>query len=195
MTPQENGTQSHSDPQNAGAPNGDALPPNATSAEAADKRVAELEALVKEKEAKYVYLYAEFENAKKRAIKERSDLIKYGWENVARELLQVVDNLERAVEHMPAGVDANFASGLRMIVSQFKGAMQKQGVEEVPSLSQTFDPNLHEAVGQEASTQHSEGTVSKELSKGYTLYGRLLRPARVLISSGSGSTGPSLAQN
>jgi molecular chaperone GrpE len=63
--------------------------------------------------------------------------------------------------------------------------MQKQGVEEVGSLAKSFDPNLHEAVGQEPSADHPEGMISKELSKGYTLYGRLLRPARVLISSGT----------
>ena len=151
-----------------------------------EKRITELEAQVKEKEGKYLYLYAEFENAKKRAIKERSDLIKFGWENVARDLLQVVDNLDRAVEHMPAGTDTNFAAGLKMITTQFKSAMQKQGVEEVSSIAKPFDPNLHEAVGQEPSEQ-PEGSISKELSKGYTLHGRLLRPARVVVSSGTGA--------
>jgi molecular chaperone GrpE len=149
-----------------------------------EARIADLEAQVKEKEGKYLYLYAEFENAKKRAIKERSDLIKFGWENVARDLLQVVDNLDRAVEHIPAGTDANFAAGLKMIATQFKSAMQKQGVEEVSSIAKPFDPNLHEAVGQEPSEQ-PEGSISKELSKGYTLHGRLLRPARVVVSSGT----------
>lgn len=157
-----------------------------TPTSALEKRVAELEAQVKEKEGKYLYLYADFENSKKRAIKERSDLIKYGWENVARDLLQVVDNLDRAVEHIPTGTDANFAAGLKMIATQFKAAMQKQGVEEVSSVAKPFDPNLHEAVGQEPSEQ-PEGSISKELSKGYTLHGRLLRPARVLVSSGQGA--------
>jgi molecular chaperone GrpE len=164
---------------------GNSNPATNGSAESLEKRIAELEAQVKEKEAKYVYLYAEFENAKKRAIKERSDLVKFGWENVARDLLQVVDNLDRAVTHMPAGVDANFASGLNMIVTQFKGALQKQGVEEVQSVAQAFDPNLHEAIGQEPSAEHPAGTISQEHSKGYTLHGRLLRPARVVISSGA----------
>ncbi len=183
MTSSANDTQSPQTPPSSTDAQGAAG--TAASTEALEKRIAELEAQVKEKENKYLYLYAEFDNAKKRAIKERSDLIKYGWENVARDLLQVVDNLERAVEHMPAGVDSNFASGLRMVLSQFKSAMQKQGVEEVTSLANSFDPNLHEAVGQEPSADHPEGMISKELSKGYTLYGRLLRPARVLISSGT----------
>ncbi len=169
------------------APTSEGQPQGPESPTAAlEKRVAELEALVKEKEGKYLYLYADFENAKKRAIKERSDLIKFGWENVARDLLQVVDNLDRAVEHIPAGTDANFAAGIKMIATQFKAAMQKQGVEEVTCVAKPFDPNLHEAVGQEPS-DHPEGSISKELSKGYTLHGRLLRPARVLVSSGQGS--------
>src|SRR3954451_21578175 len=87
---------------------------------AADQKIAELEAQLKEKDAKYLYLYAEFENYKKRAIKERSDLIKYGWENAARELLMVIDNLERALEHMPPTTDKALVQGLYMVINQFK---------------------------------------------------------------------------
>ncbi len=147
-------------------------------------RVTELEAQLKEKESKYVYLYAEFENFKKRAVKDRADTLKFGWEPVARELLQVVDNLERAVEHMPAGTDANFAKGIEMVIQQFRSTLQKQGVEAVPTTQASFDPNLHEAVGQEPSQDHPQGTILKEHLKGYTLHGRLLRPARVVISGG-----------
>jgi molecular chaperone GrpE len=148
------------------------------------KKVAELEAELKEKEARYVYLYAEFENFKKRAQKERGDLLKFGWENVARDLLQVVDNLERAVEHAPASTDRSLTDGLLMIISQFKNTMQKQGVETIESLDKPFDPNFHEAVSQEASDK-PEGVIVKEHGKGYSLHGRLLRPARVVVSSGS----------
>jgi len=146
------------------------------------QKVSELEAQVKEKESKYVYLYADFENYKKRAIKDRSDLQKFGWEPVARELLQVIDNLERAVEHMPAGVDENFAKGIDMVLNQFRFTLQKQGVEVIPTAKQPFDPNLHEAVSQEPSAESPAGTILKEHQKGYTLHGRLLRPARVVVS-------------
>lgn len=150
------------------------------------KRVQELEAQLKEKDSKYVYLYAEFENFKKRVMKERSDLLKFGWENAARELLQVVDNLERALEHMPASTDKTLVQGLHMVINQFKAALQKQGVEPIQSLEQSFDPNLHEAVAQESSAEPA-GKVVKEHLKGYTLHGRLLRPSRVTISSGGSS--------
>jgi molecular chaperone GrpE len=116
----------------------------------AQKRIEELEGQVKEKEAKYLYLYADFDNFKKRSIKERSDLIKFGWEPLARELLQTVDNLERALSHIPAGSDSKLVEGLDLILNQFKATLQKNGVQHIESLKKVFDPNLHEAVGQES---------------------------------------------
>ncbi len=147
------------------------------------KRIQELEAQVKEKESKYVYLYADFENFKKRSIKERSDLIKFGWESVARDLLETADNLERAMTHVPTGTDSNFTDGLTMVLNQFRSSLQKQGVEAIESLEKSFDPNFHEAVGQEPSPLPS-GVISREHTRGYTLHGRLLRPARVVLSNG-----------
>lgn len=143
----------------------------------------QFEAQLKEKENKYLYLYADFENYKKRSIKERQESVKFGWENVARDLLQVVDNLERALSFTPEGTDKNLVMGLQMVLTQFKNSLTSNGVAEVPCLGQAFDPNLHEGVGQEASDE-SAGTIVKEHLKGYTLHGRLLRPARVTISSG-----------
>lgn len=151
---------------------------------ALEKRIAELEAQVKERDQKYVYLYADFENFKKRAIKERSDAMKYGWENVARDMLQVVDNLERALAHMPATTDQGLADGLKMVIHQFKNTMEKQGVQQINALNQPFDPNLHEAVGQTPSEEHAAGVIVHEQQPGYTLHGRLLRPSRVILSAG-----------
>ncbi len=147
------------------------------------KEIQDLETQIKEKEARYVYLYAEFENFKKRSIKERSELIKYGWESVARDLLQTADNLERAMAHVPAGTDQNFMQGLSMVLNQFRSSLQKQGVEVIDSLEKQFDPNFHEAVGQEPSPLPS-GVITREHARGYTLHGRLLRPAQVVLSSG-----------
>ncbi len=147
------------------------------------QRIQQLEAQLKEKDNKYLYLYAEFENFKKRAVKERSDAIKFGWENVARELLQVADNLERGLAHMPEGTDKNLAEGLKMTLNQFRSAMQKQGVAPIESVGQPFNPELHDAVGQEPSDK-PQGTITQEQLKGYTLHGRLLRPASVVVSSG-----------
>ena len=155
-------------------------PPNGEDLEG---KLQELEAAVKEKENKYLYLYAEFENFKKRALKERLDLMKYGWESVARELIQVLDNVDRALGHAPEATDKNFLSGLQMVQQQFRDTLGKQGVQRVEAEKKFFDPSLHEAIGQIPSDLPS-GTVVKEETCGYVLHGRLLRPARVIISAG-----------
>lgn len=149
-----------------------------------DPKITELEAALKEEKSKYLYLYADFENFKKRAVKERSDAMKFGWERIAGEILGVIDNLERAVEYMPKDVDANLKTGIEMTVSQFRTVLEKQGVALIPTDGQPFNPELHEAMGQEPSALPS-GAVTKTLVKGYTLHGRLLRPAKVVISTGT----------
>ncbi len=146
------------------------------------KRAAELEAQLKEKDAKYLYLYADFENFKKRTQKERGDLMKFGWENVARDLIEIADNFDRLVQHAPQSADKNFMEGLKMVQSHFHNSLEKSGVQSVESLNKAFDPNLHEAMGEEEST-HPEGTIVREAVPGYTLHGRLLRPARVYLAS------------
>lgn len=148
-------------------------------------KLQELEAQIKDKEQKYLYLYAEFENFKKRASKEREETLKFGFESTAHELIQVIDNLERALAHIPPSTDKNLVTGLQMVLNQFIAALQKQGVQPMNTdAPKSFDPNFHEAVGQEAST-HPEGSVLQTQTKGYTIHGRLLRPARVIVSSGN----------
>ena len=149
--------------------------------------VAELQAKLKEQEQKYVYLYADFENYKKRAVKERQDIIKFGWENVASELLGVLDNLERAISHAKPDQDIAFVEGVKMVAHQFRSAFEKQGVAVIPTENQLFNPELHEGVGQVPS-EKPEGTIAQEHQRGYTLHGRLLRPSRVLVSSGKSAT-------
>lgn len=188
-TPESNGSKSGPGPeeglQNQEAESADSVKAMSPEVfEEAQKKIGELEAQLKEKESKYTYLYAEFENFKKRAQKERSDLLKYGWEAAARDLLQIIDNLERAFIHIPTGTDKTLVEGLKMVLNQFKAVLQKQGVEYIESLEKDFDPNLHEAVSQEESTEPT-GKILKEHMRGYTLHGRLLRPARVVVSSGN----------
>jgi molecular chaperone GrpE len=146
--------------------------------------LAALQAELKEEEAKYLYLYADFDNFKKRTQKERGELLRFGFESAARELLQVIDNLNRALSHIPQGTDKNLVLGLQMVLGQFTGIMEKQGVLPITSLGSPFDPNLHEAITEEPSDQ-PKGIVIREEMKGYTLHGRLLRPARVAVSSGA----------
>lgn len=161
----------------------DSASENASAPSLTPEQVAALENEVKEKEKKYVYLYAEFENWKKRAVKERQDAAKYGWEPVARDLLQVLDNIDRAIQHAPQSTDKTFLEGLQMIRQQFHNSLEKQGARPIDSLNQPFDPNLHDALGKIPSDL-PEGTVAHEETKGYFLHDRLLRPARVFVSQG-----------
>ncbi len=143
----------------------------------------ELEKKLKEAEQKYIYLYADFENYKKRAVKERQDTIKFGWENVANGLLDVLDNLDRALQFAKPETDPQLMGGLKMIAQQFRATLEKQGVSEIKTEDQAFNHEFHEAVGQLPSAK-PQGTIVQEQQKGYLLHGRLLRPSRVLISSG-----------
>jgi molecular chaperone GrpE len=159
---------------------------NGKAENAHELRVMELEKQLKEKEDKYLYLYAEFDNFRKRSIKERAEVLKFGWEPAAHDLLHVLDNLERAMDQVPEGVDPAWAEGLRMTLEQFKSEMKKHGLEDIQAMHQIFDPHKHEAVAQEAS-EHSPGVVLKEHTRGYTLHGRLLRASRVTVSTGNNS--------
>ncbi len=177
----KDGSTAASDADTQGSANG--TNGNGSHEHPVEAKIAELEAQVKEKESKYLYLYADFENFKKRSVKERSDLIKFGWESVARNLLGVVDNLERALDHMPENTDANFKQGLNMVLTEFRNTLQKQGVQLIETKDKPFDPNLHEAIATEESDL-PQGTIVKDHVRGYTLHGRLLRPAQVVVSAG-----------
>lgn len=151
-------------------------------------RIAELEANLKDSENKYLYLYADFENFKKRSVKERSDFLKYGWEPLARDLLEVLDNLKRAAQHAEsANPDSvSFRDGVQMILEQFQNSLKKRGVAPIEAIGKVFDPNLHEAVGQEPSDL-PPGSITREELTGYLIHDRLLRPARVVTSMGPGT--------
>jgi molecular chaperone GrpE (heat shock protein) len=154
-----------------------------TPGDATASPIAELEKKLKEAEQKHVYLYAEFENFKKRALREQQEMIKFGWKNVAANLLEVLDNFERALTFAKPDGDPDLVSGLKMVSQQFKSVLEKQGVTEIQTADQAFNPELHEAVGQIPS-EKAAGVIVQEQQKGYTLHGRLLRPSRVLISTG-----------
>jgi molecular chaperone GrpE len=146
----------------------------------------ELQAKLAESEKKYLYLYSEFENFRRRNERDRLDYIKFGHEGFLKELLQVLDNFERALAHAKSqGGEkgsplAQVVQGIEMIHYQFAEALKAQGVVAVASVGQKFDPALHEAVGEESGSGEP-GTVLKEMQKGYQLHGRLLRPARVVL--------------
>ena len=124
---------------------------------------------------------AELENFKKRLTKEKEDFAQFANERLLKALLQIEDNLERAMEAPNATLES-LKEGVEMIQKQFKDFLKNQKVEVIEAFGKPFDPNLHEVLNQQDSEEHEENTVIEEYSKGFTLNGRILRPAKVVIS-------------
>ena len=124
---------------------------------------------------------AELENLKKRLIKEKEDFVQFANERLLKELIQIEDNLERALEVPKATLDS-LKEGVEMIQKQFTAFLKNQKAEPIEALGKPFDPNLHEVLNQQESEEHEENTVIQEYSKGYTLNGRILRSAKVVIA-------------
>jgi molecular chaperone GrpE len=140
---------------------------------------------------KVLRVAAEFENYKKRMERERSTMLKYAGESIFRELLPVVDNLERAVDQgVVDGVDSeqNLAAlleGVQLTLKSLVGTLEKFEVKPIDSVGEPFDPNVQEALTMEASDSVPANHVVSEFEKGYHYKDRLLRAARVIVSSGS----------
>jgi molecular chaperone GrpE len=132
----------------------------------------------------YLRERAELENFRKRMQREKEDLVRYANENLLREILTVVDNLERAVEHARKNEETvqGLLEGVEMTLSQCQKLLEKFGVTPVVAVGEPFDPTWHEAMGQLENADHPANTVLQEMQKGYVLNDRLLRPALVLIS-------------
>jgi molecular chaperone GrpE len=129
---------------------------------------------------RYQRLFAEFSNYKRRTEKEKSDLYAYAGEKFAKGLLDVIDNFERAMDAKPEG--DKFADGMELILVQLKGVLEKNNVEEIKALGEPFDPNFHNAVMTEAVEGTESGIVTRVMQKGYTLNGKVIRPAMVAVS-------------
>ena len=131
--------------------------------------------------SRYMRLMADFQNYKKRVEKEKSDIYSYANEKLAVELLAVLDNFERALEHNAD--DASFKEGMEMIFKQLFDVLEKAGLKEIPALGEEFDPNFHNAVMNEETDEYESGKVSGVMQKGYTLNGKVIRPSMVKVAS------------
>jgi molecular chaperone GrpE len=133
----------------------------------------------------YMRTYAEMENIKKRGIKEREELAKYANESLIREMLPMIDSLDKAIAHARDDQDSSaLIEGLELTRDGLMKTLEKAGLEAVEALGKPFDPNFHEAVSQQKDDTVAPGHVMIELQKGYVLNGRLIRPSTVVISSG-----------
>lgn len=130
---------------------------------------------------KYMRLMADFQNYKRRTEKEKMDTYAYANEKIVSELLNVIDNFERALAAGDGG--DSFVQGMNMIFVQLQGVLEKAGVAEIESLGQEFDPNFHDAVMTEDSAEYESGKVTEVLQKGYTLNGKVVRPAMVKVAN------------
>jgi molecular chaperone GrpE len=150
------------------------------------KEYEELQARVKELEAlkdKFLRSAADFDNAKKRLMRERDEFIKFGQENLIRSLLPVVDNMERALAHAGEEKDSNakaLVTGLQMVWRQLMEILKGQGLTRIKTAGEKFDPHWHEAVGH-VEEKGKEDEIVEEVEPGYKLHDRLLRAAKVKI--------------
>jgi molecular chaperone GrpE len=146
---------------------------------------------IKEEEAKsandrFLRQGAEVENFKKRVLREKEDAIRYGNESLVKDLLPVVDNLERAISHARmAGESETFVTGVEMVLTGLLDVLGRYDVTQVAAVGQLFNPEIHEAVAQIESDSERDNTVLEEHQKGYLLKERLLRPALVTVARGS----------
>jgi len=151
---------------------------------------------------KYLRLLAESENVRKRVRQQSEESVRLQRENLLREVLPMVDNLERAVAAAHSGGNGKpIVEGVEMVLRAMLDFLKVQGVTQVSAVGQPFDPQRHEAVDQVASAEHPPNTVITEFHRGYLIGDRMLRPARVAVAkagsggAGNGKTGTSEVEN
>lgn len=140
----------------------------------------------------YLRERADLENYRRRAQREKEELSRFANENIIREIVPVVDNLERAVAHarQESGDNESLLQGVEMTLTMFAKALDKFGVTPFNAVGEPFDPSRHEAMGQVESTEHAPNTVVHEMQKGYLLSSRLLRPALVMLAKAPAAEAP-----
>ena len=132
-------------------------------------------------------LLAEMENIRKRFVREKSESIKFGSSNLARDILSPNDNLIRALENIPDNKNSseqikNLVDGLKMVQKEFTTILEKHGIKKIDVLNKKFDHNLHQAMLEIETDNKEEGVVVQEIQSGYIMYDRLLRPTMVGVS-------------
>ncbi len=179
-----------SDPQNQGENTGGENPskPDAENKASLASLKEQLEAAAVERDEnknKWLRAEAELDNYRKRVHREAEELRKYQVLPLARELLPGLDNLGRALRAAETSKNIDdLLLGVNMVAKQLEDILSRHSVKPIDALGEPFDPNLHEALGQVPSPDYPPMTVAQELEKGYTLYDRVVRPTKVLVSSG-----------
>jgi molecular chaperone GrpE len=150
---------------------------------ASQKQIEELKVQVEKHRNDFLYLRAEFDNYKKHAIKERSELSKYGSERLLIEVLGVIDNFDRALDMKPTPENIDtYAQGVRMTANELKTMVQRFGITEISCEGGVFDPMIHEALGAEETDTVKEGHIFRVFKKAYKLHDKIIRPAQVIVA-------------
>ena len=147
-----------------------------------EEKKEEAEVSPEEQESeRYMRLMAEFQNFKRRAAKEKSDIHAFANERIIGDLLPVMDNFERALETETEDTEA-YAKGMQLIFEQMKTALEKAGLKEIEALGLDFDPNVHNAVMTDNTEEYENDKISKVLQKGYKLNDKVIRPSMVAVN-------------
>ena len=158
---------------------------NEEAGEDPEKKIAELEAQLEHEKKEYLFLMADFENFRRRTLKEKADLVKNGAESAMRDLLPVVDDMERALDAISKGGDLDsIKEGVELIYNKFVKYLENQHVKAIDSTGKDFDTDVHEAVTMFPAPEPSmKGKVIDTTIKGYMINDKVLRHAKVVVGS------------
>jgi molecular chaperone GrpE len=147
------------------------------------EKINNLEAQLEKEKKEQLYLRAEFDTYRRRAIKERSDMLKYAGERIFAGLLGVLDNFERAleVEVKPETIES-FRNGVKLIADELSKTLKREGIEEVLPQDDKYDPNVFEAISSEETSEKEPGQITKIFRKAYRLHDRIIRPGQVAVA-------------
>lgn len=149
-----------------------------------DAKLQEALAQAQENHDKYLRARADLENLKKQSIRDREEFLRFRLEALYRELLSVVDHLQLAVDHAKGeSTESNpIVAGVELVLKQFQGILERQGLKVIDALGKPFDPRVHEAIAHQESSAYSPNTVVVEHQTGYLIGHQVLRPSRVTVS-------------
>ncbi|MEA2629005.1 MAG: molecular chaperone GrpE [Chloroflexota bacterium] len=147
-----------------------------------EDKIAELEASAAEARDRYLRLAADFDNYKRRSRQEQLETIQHASSELISRLLPGLDDLHKALDHKPDDVDEAWLKGVELSVRKLEEAFRAHGLEAIDAVGKPFDPQVHEAIGHEESSDHPEDTVVQVLRPGYRIRDRVVRPALVKVA-------------
>ena len=169
----------------AAVPDSDGSEKEPSESEVSEEGAQHLSEELAEVEARGLRLLADYENFRKRALRERQEAARYGSQNLVKDLLSVVDNLDRAIGHAQQSEGGDLQSllhGVELVQREFSVVLAKHHVIEIEALGRPFNPALHEAMAQIDSETAEPNSIIDVLEKGYQLHDRLVRPSRVVVA-------------